>query len=60
MPMSVTVVTATEKLFRMTERLLSAHADHLSGGWCIAATELVLMLSRLIMNSDVVPEHLKI
>jgi glutathione S-transferase len=38
--------------------LLVPGQDHLFGEWCIADTDLALMLNRLVLNGDRVPEHL--
>ncbi|MGX5660863.1 hypothetical protein ACWKWV_14205 [Castellaniella ginsengisoli] len=43
----------------MAEQLLPARAANLFGNWCIADTDLALMLHRLIMNGDAVPERPK-
>jgi glutathione S-transferase len=43
----------------VAEQLLNAQASNLFGNWCIADTDLALMLHRLIMNGDAVPERLK-
>lgn len=43
----------------MAEQLLLAQAANLFGIWCIAGTDLALMLHLLIMNGDSVPERLK-
>jgi glutathione S-transferase len=46
-----------QRLIRIAERLVNA--PNLFGQWCIADTELALMLNRLIMNGDPVPQKLK-
>lgn len=48
---------AADKLIAAAERLV--HGDNLFGSWCIADTELAVMLSRLVKNGDPVPEKLK-
>lgn len=58
-PLSNAALEAAEKLFRVAEQLLPAQASHLFGNWCIADTDLTLMLHRLIMNGDEVPERLR-
>jgi glutathione S-transferase len=58
-PLSAAALEAADKLFRVAEQLLPAQASHLFGSWCIADTDLALMLNRLIMNGDAVPERLK-
>lgn len=57
-PLGAAALTA-DKLFRVTEQLLPAGASHLFGDWCIADTDLALMLMRLIANGDAVPERLQ-
>lgn len=49
--------TCAERLFRIAERLVDG--PNLFGAWCIADTDLALMLKRLIMNGDPVPPKLK-
>jgi glutathione S-transferase len=58
-PLSTAALQAADKLFRVAEQLLPEGAGHLFGNWCIADTDLALMLNRLIMNGDAVPERLK-
>ncbi|RKQ38451.1 glutathione transferase [Enterobacter sp. R1(2018)] len=50
---------AAEKLISTVEGLLSAGQQNLFGEWCIADTDLALMLNRLILNGDEVPERLQ-
>jgi glutathione S-transferase len=45
------------RLIRIAERLIDG--PNLFGEWCIADTDLALMLNRLIMNGDPVPKKLK-
>lgn len=49
---------AAEKLFAAVEGLLAPGAAHLFGAWSIADTDLALMLNRLVLNGDEVPERL--
>ena len=49
---------AAEKLFAAVEGLLAPGAAHLFGAWSIADTDLALMLNRLVLNGDAVPERL--
>ncbi|OZI62355.1 glutathione transferase [Bordetella genomosp. 11] len=58
-PLSAAAREAADKLFRVAEQLLPAQAGNLFGNWCIADTDLALMLNRLTMNGDAVPERLK-
>lgn len=45
------------RLIRIADRLIDG--ANLFGEWCIADTDLALMLNRLIMNGDPVPQKLK-
>lgn len=56
--LSAQAQASTRKLFAAAEALLPAGADHLFGQWCIADTDLALMLLRLVCNGDSVPERL--
>nr|WP_319564822.1 glutathione transferase [uncultured Rhodoferax sp.] len=58
-PLSATALQTADKLFRVAEQLLPAGASHLFGHWCIADTDLALMLMRLVANGDAVPERLQ-
>ena len=58
-PLSAAAREAADKLFWVAEQLLPARAGHLFGNWCIADSDLAVMLNRLIMNGDAVPERLK-
>jgi glutathione S-transferase len=49
---------AATKLIRVAESLLAGNSSNLFGEWCIADTDLALMLNRLILNGDQVPEQL--
>lgn len=57
-PLSAVARAAAGKLFAACEALLPEHSSNLFGEWCIADTELALMLNRLVMNGDTVPERL--
>lgn len=49
---------SAEKLFSAAEALLPAGSENLFGPWCIADADLALMLNRLVLNGDPVPERL--
>jgi len=49
---------AAGKLFAAAQALLPAGQAHLCGDWSIADVDLALMLNRLVLNGDDVPEHL--
>ncbi len=49
---------AVDKLVRVAGQLIPASGD-LFGSWCLADTDLAMMLQRLVHNGDPVPERLK-
>ncbi|MEG1787389.1 MAG: glutathione S-transferase, partial [Citrobacter sp.] len=49
---------SAEKLFATASHLLSHGKQNLLGEWCIADCDLALMLNRLVLNGDEVPEAL--
>lgn len=57
-PLSAEARASAEKLFSAAESLLPANAENLFGEWCIADVDLALMLNRLVLNGDPVPERL--
>jgi len=57
-PFSAQARLAVQKLYFAADRLLSNDASNLFGDWCIADTDLALMLNRLVMNGDDVPAKL--
>jgi glutathione S-transferase len=56
-PLSREATAAAERLFAAAERLLGG-SMHLFGEWCIADTDLALMINRLAIHGDPVPEKL--
>lgn len=50
---------AARKLIAAVEKLLSHGQDNLFREWCIADTDLALMLNRLVMHGDPVPERVR-
>lgn len=50
--------SAAQKLFAIAEQLLARGGANLFGEWCIADTDLALMINRLVLNGDEVPERL--
>ncbi|KAF1047875.1 MAG: Glutathione S-transferase YfcF [Herbaspirillum frisingense] len=56
--LSTTAIASTHRLFAFAERLLAPGADHLFSEWSIADTDLALMLNRLALHGDVVPQRL--
>jgi len=57
-PLSAVAREAAEKLFSAAEALLPFDAENLCGQWCIADVDLALMLNRLVLHGDPVPERL--
>lgn len=57
-PLAADALAAADRLFAFAESLLPAGAEQLFGRWCIADTELALMLNRLVLHGDAVPERL--
>ncbi len=57
-PLSAEAKTVAEKLFDAADTLLPSHSNNLFGDWCIADTDLALMLNRLVLNGDSVPDRL--
>jgi glutathione S-transferase len=57
-PLSAEAMVVAERLFSAALALLPADAVNLFGDWCIADTDLALMLNRLILNGDAVPDRL--
>jgi glutathione S-transferase len=49
---------AAEKLFSAANALLEDGESTITGKWCIADTDLALMLNRLVLNGDEVPKKL--
>ena len=56
-PLTPEAQASAARLIRIVERLIDG--PNLFGEWCIADTDLALMLNRLIMNGDPVPQKLK-
>jgi glutathione S-transferase len=56
-PLSPAAQAAADKLVQLAERVIDG--PYLFGRWCIADTDLAIMLSRLVMNGDPVPQKLK-
>ena len=57
-PLSVQGQHAAEKLFATASALLAHGKPNLFGEWCLADTDLALMINRLVLNGDNVPEQL--
>lgn len=57
-PLSAAGEKSAAKLFDTASAWLSAGQQNLFGEWCIADTDLALMLNRLVLNGDDVPQPL--
>jgi glutathione S-transferase len=57
-PLSDDASKAVDKLFAVADALLPDGADNLFGEWSIADVDLAVMLNRLAMHGDAVPEKL--
>lgn len=57
-PLSKKAQVAVNKLFDAVDLLLDENGTNLFSAWSIADTDLALMLNRLVMNGDTVPEKL--
>jgi glutathione S-transferase len=57
-PLSAAAQAAAAKLYTIADSLLVDNATNLFAQWCIADTDLALMLNRLILNGDPVPPKL--
>ena len=57
-PLSAMGKASAEKLFAMAEHLLAHGQPNLFGEWCIADTDLALMINRLVLHGDEVSERL--
>jgi len=57
-PLSEAGRASAEKLFATAGNLLAHGMPNLFGEWCLADTDLALMLNRLALNGDAVPEPL--
>jgi glutathione S-transferase len=56
--LSAQAMAAAQTLFDAAQTLLHEGHDNLFGAWCIADTDLALMLNRLVLHGDAVPEKL--
>ena len=57
-PLSDKGRAAAQKLFAAAETLLGPNSENLFGQWCIADLDLAVMLQRLALNGDLVPQRL--
>ena len=56
--LSLAAKESARKLFSVAEALLPSGSENLFGRWSIADVDLTLMLNRLVLNGDTVPERL--
>lgn len=57
-PLSAQAQTAANKLFHAAAQLLEPGQTYLFGDWSITDTDLAVMINRLVLAGDPVPEHL--
>ena len=57
-PLTTAGQAAADKLFAVAGQLLAGGRQHLGDAWCIADTDLALMLQRLALHGDPVPASL--
>lgn len=57
-PLSAAGQESAEKLFALANEQVKEGKPNLFGEWCIADVDLALMLNRLVMHGDAVPERL--
>jgi glutathione S-transferase len=58
-PITAAGRTAADKLIAFAGTLVGATGEPIFGHWCIADLELALMLNRLVMSAEPVPQHLE-
>jgi len=58
-PLSAAGEAAADRLLRVADLLIAEGATSLFGPWCIADSELALMLHRLILNGNEVPNKIR-
>jgi glutathione S-transferase len=56
--LSETAQRAANQLYDIAASLLAHGQQNLFGEWCIADADLALMLNRLVLNGDDVPQQL--
>jgi glutathione S-transferase len=58
-PLSADAQAAVAKLIRFADSLIPADSGNLFGEWCIADTDLAMMLNRLVHSGDAVPAKIE-
>ena len=56
--LSIEAKRAANKLISAAQRLIAANQEYLFDTWCIADMDLAVMLNRLILNGDALPDDL--
>lgn len=56
--LSAAAIAAAEKLFMAADAIIESGERNIFGDWCLADLDLAVMLNRLVMNGDPVPEKL--
>jgi glutathione S-transferase len=58
-PLSRAALRAVDKLVSFAERVVPADSGPLFGAWCIADTDLAMMLQRLVKTGEALPDRLR-
>lgn len=58
-PLSATARASADRLIKIADGLIAEGKTTLFEAWCIADTDLAVMLQRLVINGDPVPDKLK-
>jgi glutathione S-transferase len=58
-PLSGKAQRAVDKLVSFAERVVPADGGTLFGAWCLADTDLAMMLQRLVKTNEPLPERLR-
>ncbi len=59
-PLSSSARRALDKLVSVAERLIPADGDSMFGEWCIADTDLAMMLQRLVKTGEPLPHQVRL
>ena len=57
-PLSDKALAAAAQLYDAVDELLPRNAENLFGSWCLADTDLAIMINRLAHSGDAVPPHI--
>ena len=58
-PLSDAAKVAVDRLYQVADRLIPEGKTTLFGAWCLADTDLAMMLQRLNLNGDPMPQKLR-